>query len=173
MTVTCPDCGESFEDGTQFCDLCGTELPQPEPTIVEVDEAEVEAGKKEDEAVAQPKSFPAPAGARLIVTRGAELGKEYPLAAGENEIGRWDEEEGYMPHIDLGPQDTEGYVHRRHAMIRLDAGQWWLEHLQQPPSNPTMIRGRGDRLEVGSPIALKHGDEIVVGRVILKFVLDE
>ena len=173
MTVRCPDCGESFDDGTQFCDRCGTQLPQPEPTIAGVDEGKVESGKAEEEVVVQPKPVPAPAGARLIVTRGAEPGKEYSLVAGENEIGRWDEEEGYMPHIDLGPQDTEGYVHRRHAMIRLDGGQWWLEHLHEPPSNPTMIRGRGDRLEAGSPVALGQGDEIVVGRVILKFVLDE
>jgi DNA-directed RNA polymerase subunit RPC12/RpoP len=27
MAVRCPDCGTEFEDGTLFCDQCGTELP--------------------------------------------------------------------------------------------------------------------------------------------------
>lgn len=34
MTVKCTDCGETFEDGTLFCDQCGSKLPQPEPVIV-------------------------------------------------------------------------------------------------------------------------------------------
>jgi predicted component of type VI protein secretion system len=76
-----------------------------------------------------------------------------------------------MPHIDLEAQDAEQSVHRRHAAVRFDGGQWWLEHLKEPPSNPTRIRTRGDRLEVGKPVPLQDGDEIVVGRVILKFVL--
>jgi len=173
MTVRCPDCGTEFEDGTLFCDQCGTELPQPEPAIAAPEEVTPVAVTVEEEVVPTPppeKPVGLPAAARLIVTRGAQPGKEYALFAGENEIGRWDEEEGYMPHIDLEDQDAEGYVHRRHAMVRFNGNQWWLEHLKEPPSNPTRIRGRGDRLEVGNPVPLQNGDEIVIGRVILKFV---
>jgi hypothetical protein len=175
MTVKCPACGTEFENGTMFCDQCGGELPQPEAAVAVAEEVTPEAAPVEEEQVvpAPPLEKPVslPTAARLIVTRGAQLGVEYPLIAGENEIGRWDEEEGYMPHVDLEAQDTEGYVHRRHAVIRFDGNQWWLEHLKEPPSNPTRIRGRGDRLEAGKPVPLQNGDEIVIGRVILKFVV--
>jgi uncharacterized Zn finger protein (UPF0148 family) len=178
MTVKCPDCGKPFEDGTMFCDQCGSELPQRELKIDAPEEAEspepVEEEVDSDPIPSSDSKEPATISdtAKLVVTRGAQPGKEYSLFAGENEIGRWDEEEGYTPHIDLTDQDMEGYVHRRHAMIRFDGDQWWLEHLRQPPSNPTMIRGRGKQLEVGEPIPLEDGDEVVVARVILKFVIE-
>jgi hypothetical protein len=174
MTVKCPDCGEVYEDGTQFCDQCGTELPQPEPEFAAIETpGAAPVGTAEETIISPPtpQAVPVPSvQAKLIVTRGAQLGIEYPLVAGNNEIGRWDDEAGAMPHIDLDAQDEEGYVHRRHAMIRFDGSQWWVEHLKEPPSNPTRIRGRGDKLQVGHPVRLQDGDEIAVGRVILKFV---
>ncbi|MBN1921062.1 MAG: FHA domain-containing protein [Anaerolineae bacterium] len=179
MAIKCANCGLEHEDGTPYCE-CGAELPEPEIVMLEEETAptplEEEAAPPEPvveepspEALAPPV---ASAAARLIVTRGAQLGVEYSLNPGENEIGRWDDDAGSMPHIDLDSQDADGYVHHRHAMIRFDGSQWWLEHLKEPPSNPTRIRGRGDRLEVGTAVALQNGDEIVVGRVILKFVMD-
>lgn len=180
MTVKCANCGLEYENGTPYCEGCGAVLPEPEIVILEEEtapappeEAAAPAEPVVEEAtVTAPAPQPASAAARLIVTRGAQIGVEYLLNPGENEIGRWDDDAGSMPHIDLDSQDTEGYVHRSHAMIRFDGSQWWLEHLKEPPSNPTRIRGRGDRLEVGTAVALQNGDEIVIGRVILKFIMD-
>lgn len=178
MTVKCPVCGTEYEDGTMFCGQDGAELPQPEPDMsAPAEEVEGSEPTAVEEPQAGPTAAPAASGAgsataKLVVTRGAQPGKEYALFAGENEIGRWDDEAGYTPHVDLADQDMERYVHRRHAMIRFDGEQWWLEHLHEAPSNPTMIRGQGERLQVGEPVRLEDGDEIVVARVILKFVTE-
>jgi pSer/pThr/pTyr-binding forkhead associated (FHA) protein len=171
MTVKCPSCGAEFEDGVQFCDQCGDPLPQVEPQIATPEQTAPPLPEQQETLVPSPitPTLPAPS-AKLIVTRGKQIGVEYPLNSGTNEIGRWDDDEGYMPHVDLESQDTESSVHRRHALVRFDGSQWWLEHLKEPPSNPTRIRGRGDRLEPGKPVLLQDGDEIVVGRVIFKFV---
>lgn len=176
MTVRCSECGAEYDDGTLFCDQDGTELSQPEVGVSATEDQSVQAAPAEEDemAITPPPEEPVslPSEAKLIVTRGAQLGVEYPLVAGENEIGRWDDEEGYSPHIDLDAHDMDGYVHRRHALIRYDGSQWWLEHLQEPPANPTRIRGRGDQLEVGQSVPLQDGDEIVIGRVIMKFEVD-
>jgi len=167
-----PDCGKEVQAGAQYCEHCYTELPEtlPEEGSQEVVSAP-EVLEPEPEAPELGVGTPQEGKARLIVTRGSVVGTEYALNPGENEIGRWDDEEDFTPHIDLTEQDDGGYVHRRHAIIRFDGSTWWLEHLKPEPSNPTRIRNRDVRLKVGDPVALEPGDEIVVGRVILRFMV--
>lgn len=117
----------------------------------------------------QPVSSPKSEQPRLTVTNGAIIYQEFKLNPGLNEIGRWDEDENYYPHIDLTNQDTDGYVHRRHAFIRYKVGGWWLE--DTGGANGTKIRRDGQikRLPAGGIIKLQPCDEIIIGRVFLLF----
>jgi len=105
----------------------------------------------------------------LIVTRGARLGEKFTLNPGINEIGRWDEDENYFPHIDLDKQDSEGFVHRRHAFIRYKNGNWWIE--DAGGANGTKVRrgGQTNRLAPRGSRPLQPGDEVIIGRVFLLF----
>lgn len=107
--------------------------------------------------------------ARLTVTRGTQQGEIFKLNPGLNEIGRWDDDENYYPHVDLEKQDIDGYVHRRHAFIRLKDGNWWIE--DAGGANGTRVRREGQTTRLGSrgTLQLQSGDEIIIGRVFLLF----
>jgi len=107
--------------------------------------------------------------AKLVISRGGNLGKEFPVAAPEAQIGRWDADNGIFPDIDLDQFDPEAKVSRRHARIVLDNGQYMLEDLGS--TNGTFIN-RGRRLIPGSRQPLRSGDELIVGKTFLKFIVE-
>jgi len=68
--------------------------------------------------------------------------------------------------IDLTPHGGEvGGVSRRHARLMLRNGQWLIEDLNS--TNFTFVNNQ--RLAPGAPLALKDGDQIRMGRVVLAF----
>jgi len=107
-----------------------------------------------------------PGVARLIIERGGRIGKEFAVAGGETNIGRWDADGGIFPDVDLDTDDPEAKVSRRHARITLSNGQYFLEDLGS--TNGTFIN-RGKRLPPGQRQALCDGDEIIVGKTFLRF----
>ncbi|MGH9846420.1 MAG: FHA domain-containing protein, partial [Blastocatellia bacterium] len=107
--------------------------------------------------------------AKLIIQRGGKIGKEFPLLGAESMIGRWDADGGIFPDIDLDQDDPEAKVSRRHARIQLLNNQFLIEDLGS--TNGTFIN-RGPRLLPGAKQPLNHGDEIIVGKTFLKFVLN-
>jgi hypothetical protein len=113
------------------------------------------------------KSHPAP-GAKLIIQRGGKVGKEFPINGSEAMIGRWDADGGIFPDVDLDQDDPEAKVSRRHAKIQFLNNQYWIEDLGS--TNGTFVN-RGPRLSPGAKQPLKNGDEIIVGKTFLKFVL--
>jgi hypothetical protein len=113
------------------------------------------------------KSRPAP-GARLIIQRGGKVGKEFPISGSEALIGRWDADGGIFPDVDLDQDDPEAKVSRRHARIQFLNNQYLIEDLGS--TNGTFVN-RGPRLSPGAKQPLKNGDEIIVGKTFLKFVL--
>jgi len=113
------------------------------------------------------KSRPAP-GAKLIIQRGGKVGKEFPVNGTEALIGRWDADGGIFPDVDLDQDDPEAKVSRRHAKIQFLNNQYWIEDLGS--TNGTFVN-RGPRLSPGAKQPLKNGDEIIVGKTFLKFVL--
>jgi hypothetical protein len=117
--------------------------------------------------VGDEKSRP-PVGAKLIIQRGGKVGKEFPLSGTEAMIGRWDADGGIFPHIDLDQDDPEAKVSRRHAKIQFLNNQYLIEDLGS--TNGTFVN-RGPRLAPGAKQPLKNGDEIIVGKTFLKFVL--
>jgi hypothetical protein len=106
--------------------------------------------------------------ARLIIQRGGKVGKEFPLTGNESMIGRWDADGGIFPDVDLDQDDPEAKVSRRHARIHFLNNQFLIEDLGS--TNGTFVN-RGPRLLPGNKQPLNNGDEIIVGKTFLKFVL--
>lgn len=107
--------------------------------------------------------------AKLIIQRGGKIGKEFPIAGSESMIGRWDADGGIFPDIDLDQDDPEAKVSRRHARIQFLNNQFLIEDLGS--TNGTFIN-RGPRLLPGNKQPLNNGDEIIVGKTFLKFILN-
>lgn len=146
----------------------------PEPAAEEAAEpaeaapaAEAPGVAPEPAAPAQPADVtpvPAAVSAKLTVTRGGTVGKEFPLQAGDNLVGRWDPDSGSFPEVDLETDDTEARISRKHALIRV-GDSITIEDIGS--LNGTFVN-RGPRLEPGSPMPLKDGDEIIVGKTFFK-----
>jgi hypothetical protein len=111
----------------------------------------------------------AEARAKLVIKRGGTVGKVFPLTGQESMIGRWDADGGIFPEVDLDQDDPEAKVSRRHARIVAQGSQFFIEDLGS--TNGTFIN-RGPRLLPGNRLLLNDGDEIIVGKTFLKFVLN-
>ncbi len=107
--------------------------------------------------------------AKLVIQRGGKIGKEFPILSAESMIGRWDADGGIFPDVDLDQDDPEAKVSRRHARIHFLNNQYLIEDLGS--TNGTFIN-RGPRLLPGAKQPLNNGDEIIVGKTFLKFVLN-
>jgi hypothetical protein len=126
-----------------------------------------------------PAGAPAPAAAaaamvaafkaRLKVVRGGRKDQEFPLEDGNNLVGRWDPETGAFPEVDLDADDPEAKISRKHALIRIAEGKITVEDIGS--LNGTYVN-RGSRLQPGSPVELKTGDEIIIGKTFLKLTID-
>ncbi len=195
--ICCPECSHENLDGLEYCDACGAKLSAVTPTAAEAVftpaavEAEAPAATSAAaspaeadaaEAAATPVSVsapevpvptePTPAAAaiqtaKLTIVRGGTLGKVFPLQPGDNLVGRWDPDSGAFPEVDLEADDPEARISRKHALIRV-SNQVTIEDIGS--LNGTFVN-RGHRLEPGSPVALKDGDEIIVGKTFFKISL--
>jgi pSer/pThr/pTyr-binding forkhead associated (FHA) protein len=198
--IRCSECGHDNMDGLEYCDACGAKLPASAPTAEPLStpttpeaeamppspapsSEEIEAGASETtqpEAPPVPVSAPAvpvsPAStpatvaiqnAKLTVVRGGTVGKIFPLQLGDNLIGRWDPDSGAFPEVDLETDDPEARISRKHALIRV-GDQVTIEDIGS--LNGTFVN-RGRRLEPGSPVMLKEGDEIIIGKTFFRISL--
>ncbi|MBI3245094.1 MAG: FHA domain-containing protein [Deltaproteobacteria bacterium] len=173
--IRCAECGHENMDGLEYCDACGAKLPAtaaPTPEPASVDLQADAAGSPEAVAVSAPaETPPAPVGlnavslkAKLTITRGGTVGKEFVLQTGDNLVGRWDPDSGAFPEVDLELDDPEARISRKHALLRV-AEQLSLEDIGS--LNGTFVN-RGKRLEPGSPVTLNDGDEIIIGKTFFK-----
>ena len=152
--LKCPN-GHENTDGLKICDECGASL-----------EATATVATAEKPRVASGSASPA----RLVLTRGGTVGKEFLVeTAGETHVGRWDPDGGAFPEVDLTSDDPEAKISRKHARIFVQDGQYFLEDLGS--LNGTYVN-RGPRLLPGSPQSLKNDDEVVMGKTFFKFVVD-
>jgi len=131
-----------------------------------VQESGAEENSFEKEKAASEKNVRA----TLIIERGDSIGTEFPLGAGESNIGRWDADNGIFPDIDLDKHDPEAKVSRRHARIIFENGKFLIEDLGS--INGTFVN-RGRRLLPGNPHFLNDGDEIIVGKTFLRFFISQ
>ncbi len=122
-------------------------------------------GAEEAPAVVAPSDTQAAGGsATLTITRGGTVGKVFDLQAGDNLIGRWDPDSGSFPEVDMENDDPEARISRKHALIKFGTGLT-IEDIGS--LNGTFVN-RGQRLEPGTPVPLKDGDEIIVGKTFFK-----
>ncbi|HSR58624.1 MAG TPA: FHA domain-containing protein [Candidatus Binataceae bacterium] len=156
------------------------EAPKPEgaATAEAPPASESPTGEIKPEAAA-PSAAPAPEApaaaaaaafkAKFVVVRGGRKGQEFPLEEGNNLIGRWDPETGSFPEVDLDADDPEAKISRKHALLRIDSGKLTVEDIGS--LNGTYVN-RQPRLQPGSPVELKNGDEIIIGKTFLKLVVE-
>jgi pSer/pThr/pTyr-binding forkhead associated (FHA) protein len=148
----------------------------PSPVVEAEDDADVVAPVSEPPPLPQTTPTGAPAEtappstgtveAKLVVVRGVRPNEEFRLWEGDNIIGRTDER---PVDIDLGEQESPDrmWASRQHALIRMSGGACIIEDLGS--GNGTFVN-RGERLQVGQPVALNNGDVIQIGTVHLKYV---
>jgi len=119
--------------------------------------------------------FPAPAPAasgleariRVLIRPG--IAWEHAIAPHENPflIGRRNEAQGILPHLDLSFHDPEMLISQRHAQIIRDGTKYVIEDLGS--RNGTMLKNW--RIPVGQLAGLQHGDVIRMGKIQIEFLL--
>ncbi len=152
------------------------EATEAEATAADEAEAEESAGAADDMSVETPEAEAVPdaaalsddqaavGSASLTITRGGTVGKVFELQAGDNLVGRWDPDSGSFPEVDMENDDPEARISRKHALIKFGA-ELTIEDIGS--LNGTFVN-RGQRLEPGSPVPLKDGDEIIIGKTFFK-----
>jgi FHA domain len=139
----------------------------PEPAAAKAPTGEMNAGAAAPVSDAQVAA--APFKIKLSIIRGGRRGQEFELESGNNLVGRWDPETGAFPEVDLDADDPEAKVSRKHALIRIDASKITIEDIGS--LNGTYVN-RQPRLQPGSPLDLKDGDEIIIGKTFLKLSIN-
>ena len=135
VSVNCPVCKTDNPPGEEYCVDCGFLLCS---TPVEVE-------------------APAAAAPAKLVERTS--GREFPLKAGENTVGR------QSADVLL----TDGTVSRTHAKITISGGRCMTEDLGS--SNGTFVDGR--QIGAGEQVELASGAEIKFGSAVLLLELVE
>ena len=178
--IQCAECSHDNLDGLEYCDACGAKLPAVVVSALETVSTESvpevpEAGPAPQEASPTPVE-PAPTvaiasdvqlKAKLTITRGGTVGKEFPLQEGDNLIGRWDPDSGAFPEVDLETDDPEARISRKHALVRV-SDHITIEDIGS--LNGTFVN-RNPRLEPGAPVELHDGDEVIIGKTFFRLSL--
>ena len=191
--IKCGECGYENMDGLDYCDGCGAKItavapagegataPAAEPPAAPAAASEAPTGEIKPaepapaaEAAAPPAETPPPASvprfkARFEVVRGGRKGHEFPIEDGVSYIGRWDPETGSFPEVDLEQDDPEAKISRKHALVRMENGKITVEDIGS--LNGTYVN-RQPRLQPGTPVEIKSGDEIIIGKTFLKLVVE-
>lgn len=97
---------------------------------------------------------------KLVVVEGFSAGKQYLVYKETLVLGRRDEENGFFPDIDLEDQD-DGYISRRHAILRQQGDGLWVEDLGG--ENGTFVDHQ--RLPPHQNTRLQPGKVMRLGRV--------
>ncbi len=108
----------------------------------------------------QPAQSDGPGTERLVHD---ESDSVFHLSAGdETAIGRRDPVTGINPDIDLTPADSQRSISRRHAKIFRRGDKYFIRE-EIGTMNGTFING--ERVETGTPVEFKPGDEVRFGLI--------
>ncbi len=146
----CPKCGSVNQPEAERCALCDALLSSGSES----------AGGAEDDGDASANARHP----RLTVL--SDMTTFDIVTANDVIIGRADPTCDIYPDIDLTQHGGEdGGVSRIHARLRCEDGHCTVE--DQKSINYTFLNKQ--RLEPFDPTAIKHGDELRLGRVVLRF----
>lgn len=138
----CPRCGQLNTPDSNFCSVCGAELP----------------GDTASESTATHPvitAFDGDGAPMMVITRGSNAGSKFAIVSDVTSIGRHPESSIFLDDVT---------VSRRHAEIRRRAGSY---HLADVGSlNGTYVGG--ERVE---EVALYEGDQVQVGKFKMVFVM--
>ncbi len=156
MTLVC-SLGHQNPEGSAFCDECGERLtPAASDVATEAPfEGAAPMASVPPVTVATPK----------LVVQSDQASFD---VGGKSEvlIGREDPVSNIYPDIDLTPHGgEEGGVSRLHAKLFINGNQYLIE--DQNSTNFTFVNRQ--KLAPKTPTPIKDGDEIRLGRVVLKF----
>lgn len=164
--ITCFACRNQEYEGELFCSNCGARLwggaGEPTPTIT------FDTSRLRDGTRTIP---PTPAAANQSLKPGQiaiamAATSQLLLLEGRAEyvIGR-EGSANEIPEVNLGPYGgRERGVSRRHALLRVDRRQLLLVDLGS--SNGTWLNGT--QLSSQEPIRLENGDELRLGKLVIK-----
>ncbi len=164
--IKCPSCQKRHPPNTLFCDECGAYLGAEEDKRTDPLAMGQTDWLEETESVAPDAVESRAEGLRALKVVVRDSGRiiEFPLNR-EINIGRLDAASATFPDIDLTEDGgLEKGVSRRHARITREGGELFLEDLGSV--NGTFLNGK--RLTPYLPHLLHSGDEIMVGRLVLR-----
>jgi len=168
--IECPSCGRQHRPGTLFCSECGVYLLTGGPLRTEpLPESELPTARADPWAgTGSAPSGEAGQTASLSVVMSSTGRKVALPAGGEAVLGRLDATRGVFPDVDLTPDGgLEGGVSRRHARVHQQKAQFFIEDLGS--ANGTFLNGQ--RLTPYLPHPLRDGDEVQLGRVRLRILV--
>src|SRR3954466_5497545 len=153
--MLCPRCGHENPADARFCSSCGAPMPGEESTTTMALTA-VEAAEDNDDLATYLEGLP-PGVGLLVVRHGPNAGSSFRLESEHTNVGRHPDSEIFLDDVT---------VSRRHVVIDRNEGGYVLRDVG--PLNGTYVnRERADEA------ALRHGDEVQVGRYRLSFVIGE
>jgi hypothetical protein len=149
--ITCPTCGTVNRAGEAFCTNCGSSLSAAPAGV--------------GAAAGAPASAVAGTGHPRLVVQSDNA--TFDLS-GKTEVilGREDPVSNVYPDVDLTPHGgEEDGVSRMHAKLLINGGQYLIE--DQNSTNYTFVNRQ--KLQPKVPTPIKDGDEVRLGRSVLKF----
>jgi hypothetical protein len=162
--IKCPYCQTEHPENTLFCDECGSYLlegnrKETDPLAV----AEVTWMERGETSEALEERVTSPLGLKLTIPdSGRDV--EVPLTKEVN-IGRLDPASASFPDVDLTSDGgLEKGVSRRHAKVTRRGKEVFIEDLGS--INGTFLNRK--KLTPYLPQALKNGDELQLGKLILQ-----
>ncbi len=159
----CPSCGYENPPGTMYCVACGEQMPYDAHTPVIGADKLLEEVKRHQARHLDPGSYGAPHTLHFQI-QGVQGKISIPIDQ-EITIGRTDRSGEQQPDVDLAPYGAlEKGVSRIHAAIRHYGNVLMLVDLGS--TNGTSLNSQ--RLSPEKPRILKDGDEIRLGRLVMR-----
>lgn len=185
MIATCPSCQYENPDGTEFCEVCGSEIGLPlvevSVPVPQVPQFYADPPMETQPPLPQPKqptssnttpplTTPTIAAdtARLISKQVGSSASEFPLDSSAI-VGRFDPDSGPV-EVDLEGFPGDETVSRHHAEIYHEAGQWKVKDLGS--TNGVFIKRSGQTrfgARITLPEVLISGDEVAFGKIRFVF----